>query len=281
MTNLVKATFDDYRNPGQGSECLLLRDQVSCTFLLRSEPLSSNAMTLSRRLIAEALGTALLLAAVVGSGIMGETLAAGNVAIALLANTLATGAMLITLIFTFGSISGAHFNPAVTLSDASQGGISWSDVPGYILAQVFGALIGVVAAHLMFGQAPLQISQHARAGAAQLFSEFVATFGLLCVIWGCARLRSQAVPVAVGLYITGAYWFTASTSFANPAVTLARAFTNTFSGIRPIDTAGFIVVQILGAFTATVLFRWLLSSGPSDAKEVVFPHSDAERGKKR
>jgi glycerol uptake facilitator-like aquaporin len=234
-------------------------------------------MSLSRRLVAEALGTALLLAAVVGSGIMGETLAGGNVAIALLANTLATGAMLITLIFTFGSISGAHFNPAVTLSDASQGGIAWSDVPGYILAQVVGALIGVVAAHLMFGQAPLQISQHARAGGAQLFSEFVATFGLLCVIWGCARLRSQAVPVAVGLYITGAYWFTASTSFANPAVTLARAFTNTFSGIRPIDTAGFIVVQILGAFTATVLFRWLLSSRPPDAKEIVFPHSDVER----
>jgi glycerol uptake facilitator-like aquaporin len=129
----------------------------------------------------------------------------------------------------------------------------------------------------MFGQAPLQISQHARAGGAQLFSEFVATFGLLCVIWGCARLRSQAVPVAVGLYITGAYWFTASTSFANPAVTLARAFTNTFSGIRPIDTAGFIVVQILGAFTATVLFRWLLSSRPPDAKEIVVPHPDAER----
>jgi glycerol uptake facilitator-like aquaporin len=238
-------------------------------------------MSLSRRLVAEALGTALLLAAVVGSGIMGETLAGGNVAIALLANTLATGAMLITLIFTFGSISGAHFNPAVTLSDASQGGIAWSDVPGYILAQLVGALIGVVAAHLMFGQAPLQISQHARAGGAQLFSEFVATFGLLCVIWGCARLRSQAVPVAVGLYITGAYWFTASTSFANPAVTLARAFTNTFSGIRPIDTAGFIVVQILGAFTATVLFRWLLSSRPPDAKEIVFPHSDAECGNKR
>jgi glycerol uptake facilitator-like aquaporin len=238
-------------------------------------------MSLSRRLVAEALGTALLLAAVVGSGIMGETLAGGNVAIALLANTLATGAMLITLIFTFGSISGAHFNPAVTLSDASQGGIAWSDVPRYILAQVVGALIGVMAAHLMFGQAPLQISQHARAGGAQLFSEFVATFGLLCVIWGCARLRSQAVPVAVGLYITGAYWFTASTSFANPAVTLARAFTNTFSGIRPIDTTGFIVVQILGAFTATVLFRWLLSSQSPDAKEIIVPHPDAERGKKR
>ena len=199
-------------------------------------------MTLSRRLVAEALGTAFLLAAVVGSGIMGEKLAGGNVAIALLANTLATGATLVTLIFTFGPISGAHFNPAVTLADASQGGISWSDVPLYIAAQVLGAFIGVGAAHLMFGEAFIQISQHARAGGGQLFSEFVATFGLLCVIWGCVRLRSEAVPIAVGLYITGAYWFTASTSFANPAVTLARAFTNTFAGIRPVDAPGFIVV---------------------------------------
>ena len=214
-------------------------------------------MTLSRRIAAETLGTAFLLAAVVGSGIMGEKLAGGNVAIALLANTLATGAMLVTLIFTFGPISGAHFNPAVTLADASQSGIGWSDVPAYILGQVLGAFIGVGAAHLMFGEAFLQVSQHARAGGAQLFSEFVATFGLLCVISGCARLRSQAVPLAVGLYITGAYWFTASTFFANPAVTLARAFTNTFAGIRPTDAPGFIVVQILGAFTATVLFRWL------------------------
>ena len=234
-------------------------------------------MTLSRRIAAETLGTAILLAAIVGSGIMGEKLAGGNVAIALLANTLATGAMLVTLIFTFGPISGAHFNPAVTLADASQSGIGWSDVPAYILGQVLGAFIGVGAAHLMFGEAFLQVSQHARAGDAQLFSEFVATFGLLCVIWGCARLRSQAVPLAVGLYITGAYWFTASTSFANPAVTLARAFTNTFAGIRPTDTPGFIVVQILGAFTATVLFRWLVPSLPSEANDVVFPHTHAGR----
>jgi glycerol uptake facilitator-like aquaporin len=234
-------------------------------------------MSLSRRFAAESLGTALLLAAIVGSGIMAEKLAAGNMAIALLANTLATGAMLVSLIFTFGSISGAHFNPAVTLSDASQGGIGWSDVPAYILGQVFGAFIGVGAAHLMFGQALVQISQHARAGGAQLFSEFVATFGLLCVILGCTRFRSTALPGAVGLYITGAYWFTASTSFANPAVTLARGFTNTLSGIRPTDTAGFIVVQILGAFTATVLFRWLLPSVPTEAKEVVFPHAHAGR----
>jgi glycerol uptake facilitator-like aquaporin len=234
-------------------------------------------MTLSRRFAAETLGTALLLAAIVGSGIMGEKLAGGNAAIALLANTVATGSMLITLIFTFGPISGAHFNPAVTLADASQKGIDWSDVPAYILAQVLGAFIGVAAAHLMFDETVLQVSQHSRAGGAQLFSEFVATFGLLCVIWGCARLRSQAVALAVGLYITSAYWFTASTSFANPAVTLARAFTNTFSGIRPTDAPGFIVVQILGAFTATLLFRWLVPSLPSEAKEVVFPHTHASR----
>ena len=229
-------------------------------------------------MVAEALGTAFLLGAVVGSGIMGEKLAGGNVALALLANTLATGAMLVTLIFTFGPISGAHLNPAVTLTDALQGGIGWSDVPAYIAAQVLGAFVGVWAAHLMFGQALIQVSQHARAGGAQLFSEFAATFGLLCVILGCSRLRSRAVPAAVGLYITSAYWFTASTSFANPAVTLARAFTNTFSGIRPIDTPGFIVVQILGAFTATVLFRWFLPSVPTEAKEVVFPHPHTGRG---
>jgi glycerol uptake facilitator-like aquaporin len=237
-----------------------------------------NSISRSRRFAAESLGTALLLAAIVGSGIMAEKLAAGNMAIALLANTLATGAMLTTLIFTFGLISGAHFNPAVTLSDAFQGGIGWSDVPAYILAQLIGAFIGVGAAHLMFGQALMQVSQHARAGGAQFFSEFIATFGLLCVILGCTRLRPNAVPAAVGLYITAAYWFTASTSFANPAVTLARALTDTFSGIRPIDTPGFIVAQILGAFTATVLFRWLLPSVPTEAKEVVFPRAHAGRG---
>ena len=227
-------------------------------------------MTLSRRVVAEALGTAFLLAAVVGSGIMGEKLAGGNVALALLANTLATGAMLVTLIFTLGPISGAHLNPAVTLANAFQGGIDWSDVPLYIAGQVLGAFIGVGAAHLMFGEAVIQLSQYARAGGAQLFSEFVATFGLLCVIWGCVRLRSEAVPLAVGLYITGAYWFTASTSFANPAVTLARAFTNTFSGIRLVDAPGFMVAQLLGAFAATVLFRWLVPSLSSEAKKLYF-----------
>jgi glycerol uptake facilitator-like aquaporin len=233
-------------------------------------------MTPLRRLVAELLGTALLLAAVVGSGIMGERLSGGNVAIALLANTLATGAALTTLIFTFGPISGAHFNPAVTLADATQGGIRWREVPGYIAAQVAGALLGVAAAHLMFGEAVFQVSQHARAGGAQLFSEFVATFGLLSVIWGCSRLRAEAVPVAVGLYITAAYWFTASTSFANPAVTVARSFTNTFSGIRPADAPGFIAAQLAGAIAATVVFRWMVPSLPKQAAEILVSHSPEE-----
>ena len=212
---------------------------------------------LSRRLVAEAVGTAFLLAAVVGSGIMGERLAGGNVAVALLANTLSTGAALVALILTFGSISGAHFNPAVTLAEASQGGLAWGDVPPYIVAQVAGAFGGVAAAHVMF-ETPLFIaSRHARAGPAQVFSEFVATFGLLAVIWGCARLRSSAVPFAVAAYITAAYWFTASTSFANPAVTLARSATDTFAGIRPADAPAFIVAQLLGAGSATALFCWL------------------------
>src|SRR5262249_38043509 len=190
-------------------------------------------VTLARKLVAEALGTALLLAIVVGSGIVGETLAGGNVALALLANTLATGAGLVCLILTFGPISGAHFNPAVTLADASQGGLPWREVPGYILAQLVGAFAGVAAAPGMFGKPMVFASQHVRAGASQLFSEFIATFGLLAVIWGVVRRRSAAVPFAVGAYITAAYWFTASTSFANPAVTLARAASDTFAGIRP------------------------------------------------
>ena len=230
----------------------------------------------ARKLIAEALGTAFLLAAVVGSGIMGERLAGGNVAVALLANTLATGAMLVALILTFGPISGAHFNPAVTLADASQGGLAWREVPGYLLAQVLGAFCGVAAAHLMFAEAVVQVSRHERSGGAQLFSEFVATFGLLSVIWGVARHRSGAVSFAVGAYITGAYWFTASTSFANPAVTLARSFTNTFAGIRPVDAPGFIVVQLLGAFAATFLFRWLVPALSRTAPDVVVPHGGKE-----
>jgi glycerol uptake facilitator-like aquaporin len=213
--------------------------------------------SLARRVVAEFVGTALLLAAIVGSGIMGERLAGGNVAIALLANTLATGAMLVALILAFESISGAHLNPAVTLSDASQGGLPWHDVPGYIVAQLGGAFAGVAAAHLMFGEAIFSASLHARKGSAMMFSEFVATFGLLATISGCARLRPTAVPFAVGAYITSAYWFTASTSFANPAVTLARAASNTFAGIRPVDVPGFVAAQLAGAATATLLFRWI------------------------
>lgn len=226
-----------------------------------------------RRAVAEALGTAFLLAGVVGSGIMGERLAGGNVAIALLANTIATGAMLVALILTFGSISGAHFNPAVTLANASQGGLPWREVPVYIAAQISGAFAGVAAAHLMFGEPLFFASRHVRAGNAQLFSEFVATFGLLSIIWGCARLRSFAVPFAVGAYITGAYWFTSSTSFANPAVTLARAASDTFAGIRPVDAPGFIVAQLAGAFAATLLFRWLVPSLSKDASSVIVPHA--------
>jgi glycerol uptake facilitator-like aquaporin len=234
-------------------------------------------VTLARKLVAEALGTALLLATVVGSGIMGETLAGGNVAIALLANTLATGAGLVCLILTFGPISGAHFNPAVTIADASQGGLPWRDVPGYVVAQLAGAFAGVAAAHGMFGKPIFFASQHVRAGGAQLLSEFIATFGLLAVIWGVARRRSVAVPFAVGAYITAAYWFTASTSFANPAVTLARAASDTFAGIRPTDAPGFVVAQLVGAMAATVLFRWLVPALPKAAKDVIVPHPTVEQ----
>jgi glycerol uptake facilitator-like aquaporin len=224
---------------------------------------------LGRRLAAEAVGTAFLLATVVGSGIMGERLAAGNAAVALLANTLATGAALVALILTFGPISGAHFNPAVTLADASQGGLSWRDVPGYVAVQIVGAFAGVAAANIMFELPLFFASRHVRHGPAQMFSEFVATFGLLAVIWGCARLRSAAVPFAVAAYITAAYWFTASTSFANPAVTLARAASDTFAGIRPADVPGFIVAQLIGAAAATMLFRWLVPNLPESARDVV------------
>lgn len=203
---------------------------------------------------------------------MGERLAGGNIAIALLANTLATGAMLVALILTFGPISGAHFSPAVTLVDASQGGLRWREVPGYAGAQIAGAFAGVAAAHVMFGEPVFRASRHARAGGAQMFSEFIATFGLLCVIWGCARLRSSAVPFAVGADITGAYWFTSSTSFANPAVTLARSASDTFAGIRPADAPGFILAQLAGAAAATLLFRWLTPSLPRDAGSVVVSH---------
>ena len=234
---------------------------------------SEAAADLARRAAAEAVGTALLLAAVVGSGIMGERLASGNVALALLANTIATGAALVALILTFGPVSGAHFNPAVTLATASQRGLPVRDAAGYIAAQLAGALAGVAAAHLMFGEPLFSASRHAREGAAQLFAEFVATFGLLSVVWGCARQRAAAAPFAVGAYITAAYWFTSSTSFANPAVTVARSLTDTFSGIRPADVPGFVAAQLLGAAVATLLFRWLVPSLPRDADEVVMPHA--------
>jgi glycerol uptake facilitator-like aquaporin len=231
--------------------------------------------TLLRRVVAEFTGTLLLLAAVVGSGVMGERLAAGNVALALLANTLATGAALIAIILAFGPVSGAHLNPAVTLADAWLGGISWRETPVYILAQVTGAFAGVAAAHAMFGLAVLSVSTHARSGTAQVFSEFVATFGLLATIWGCARTRPAAVPFAVGAYITAAYWFTASTSFANPAVTVARSVTNTFAGVRPVDVPAFIAAQLAGAFAATFLFRWLVPRISEDRPSVLVQQDSA------
>jgi len=215
---------------------------------------------LERRAVSELVGTAFLLAAVVGSGIMGERLAAGNVAIALLANTVATGAALVALILTFGPISGAHLNPAVTLAQAWQGDFQWRDVPIYLAAQIAGAFGGVATAHLMFTAPIFFASRHDRSGAAQMFSEFVATFGLVAVIRGCSRTRPAHIAYAVGAYITAAYWFTASTSFANPAVTLARSASDTFAGIRPADVPGFIVAQLAGAFAAAMLFRWLLRS---------------------
>lgn len=213
---------------------------------------------LARRATAEAVGTALLLTAVVGSGIMGERLAGGNVAVALLANTIATCAALVALILTFGPVSGAHFNPAVTFADAAVGGTRWGAVPAYVIAQGLGALAGVGLAHVMFELPLLQVATHVRSGPAQWVSEVVATFGLLATIWGSSRRRPDAVPFAVGLYVAGAYWFTASTSFANPAVTLARSLTDTFAGIRPADVPGFVAAQLIGAALATGLFAWLV-----------------------
>jgi glycerol uptake facilitator-like aquaporin len=229
-------------------------------------------LTLGRRAVSEAIGTALLLAAIVGSGIMGDRLAGGNVAIALLANSLATGAALVALILTFGPISGAHFNPAVSFADASQGGLSMRELAAYVPAQLGGAFVGVAGADAMFGEPTFAWSTHVRAGVPQALSETIATFGLLAVIWGCARRRTDAVPFAVGAYITAAYWFTASTSFANPAVTLARMATNTFTGIRPQDVPVFLLAQAVGASAATVLFRWLVPTLPQSADAVIVPH---------
>jgi len=213
---------------------------------------------LTKRVAAEALGTFFLLAAVVGSGIMGERLANGNTALALLANTAATAAALIALIISFAPVSGAHFNPVVTLSFALRHDLPWREVPFYLLAHLVGGMGGVIAANLMFGLPAVFISNHPRTGMAQLFSEFVATLGLLSVILAASRSTVAVVAVAVGAYISAAYWFTASTSFANPAVTLARSLSDTFTGIRPVDAPGFVLAQLAGCIAATIFFRWLM-----------------------
>jgi glycerol uptake facilitator-like aquaporin len=227
-----------------------------------------------RAIVAEGAGSALLLIGVVGSGIMGERLADGNVAIALLANSLATGAALVVIILTFGPVSGAHLNPAVTLAAASQGGLPTRSVLPYIASQLTGGIVGTVIGNLMFGEPAIAWSQHARNGPGQLLGEFVATFGLLAVIWGTSRTRAAVVPFAVGAYITSAYWFTSSTSFANPAVTIARCLTDTFAGIRPGDAPAFIVMQFAGAAAATVLFRWLLPDVDVTAERIVMSHAE-------
>ena len=232
--------------------------------------------TLPRRIVSEFVGTGFLVTAVVGSGIMGERLASGNVAIALLANTIATGAALAALILTFGPISGAHLNPAVTLADAIERGVSWTVAACYVPAQCAGAICGAIAAHLMFGLPAIAVSHHARSGSAQVFSEFIATFGLLCVIWGCSRQHSgtvpYAAPFAVAAYITSAYWFTSSTSFANPAVTIARSLSDTFAGIRPADVPAFVAAQLAGALAATLLCRWLVPRLATTAKSILVSH---------
>jgi glycerol uptake facilitator-like aquaporin len=238
---------------------------------------TSPKISLARRLTAEFLGTLLLVLTVVGSGIMAERLAGGNAALALLANTIATGAALVALILTFGPISGAHLNPAVTIADALGKGTSWREASQYICVQIIGGVTGTLTAHLMFGLPLISISRHLRSGPAQIFSEFVATFGLLCVIWGCSRHRSNTVPFAVGSYIVAAYWFTASTSFANPAVAIARSISDTFSGIRPIDVPFFVLAQIGGALAATFLFRWLVPGLKAQAGNVVVSHEQSSR----
>jgi len=230
-------------------------------------------VSLLRRATAEAVATALLLAAVVGSGIMGERLAGGNVAIALLANAIATGGALVAIVLAFGPISGAHLNPAVTIADAWRHGVAWRDVPAYVCAQFVGAVVGVALANTMFGLPPLFVSHHLRAGGNQWLGEFVATFGLLAVIWGCARSRPGATPFAVAAYIVGAYWSTSSTSFANPAVTVARSLSDTFAGIRPADVAPFVAAQLAGAAAATALFDWLAPASARAAEAVVVPHA--------
>ena len=234
-------------------------------------------MDLFRKSIAEFAGTAMLVATVVGSGIMAERLAGGNAAIALLGNTAAIAGALVALIFTFGPISGAHFNPVVTLCDAWQQGIAWRDVLAYIPAQVSGGCLGAVVANVMFDLPAVLIATKVRSGPGQWLGEFVATFGLLAVIWGCSRRQSSmVVPFAVAAWITAGIWFTSSTSFANPAVTIARILSDTFTGIRPADVPWFIVAQLLGAFAATALFAWLAPIGREDAEAVMMPHKGGD-----
>ena len=227
--------------------------------------------TLGRKLFAEWLGTAFLLAVVVGSGIMGERLAGGNIAIALLANSLATGAILVVLILIFAPISGAHFNPAVTLSFLLQGWIGPRVAAAYVVVQIAGGIFGVVVAHMMFEAPLLSLSTTARTGASQWTAEFVATFGLVATILGCLRARPEATPYAVGLFITAGYWFTSSTSFANPAVSVARTLTDTFAGIRPTDAPAFIIAQIAAAVVVTLVFRWLLTTAANDSRTAPGP----------
>jgi glycerol uptake facilitator-like aquaporin len=234
-------------------------------------------MTLLKRSLVEALGTAFLLAAIVGSGIMAERLSGGNHALALLANALATGAALMCLIASLAQISGAHFNPAVSFADALRGGLSWRELPAYLLAQFFGAILGVAAANVMFGLPPLFFSHHARTGPALWIAEFIATFGLLTVIWGSVRSRSVLISISVAAYIVAAYWFTSSTSFANPAVTIARSLSDTFAGIRPQDAPPFILAQVLGAACATLVFEWLVPMRMDGADPVLLPHDKSLR----
>ncbi|HLY02563.1 MAG TPA: MIP/aquaporin family protein [Candidatus Cybelea sp.] len=229
-------------------------------------------MTLLKRSLVEALGTAFLLAAIVGSGIMAERLSGGNHAVALLANTLATGAALMCLIAALGPLSGAHFNPVVSFADAMRGGLGWREVPAYWLAQLAGAGAGVAAANAMFGLPPFFISHRARTGPAEWLAEFIATFGLLTIVWGSTRSRSPFIAFSVAAYIAAAYWFTSSTSFANPAVTFARSLSDTFAGIRPQDAPAFIVAQFLGAACATLAFAWLAPISKETFDPALLPH---------
>lgn len=218
---------------------------------------NQNGFNFARRLVAEGLGTALLVATVIGSGIMGENLSGGNAAVALLGNTLATGAALVVLILIFGPVSGAHFNPVVSLFFALRRSLAWQDAGMYVVVQIIGGIFGTFLAHSMFSLPLIEASTHVRDGMGVWIGEVVATFGLLLTITGCLRSRPEAVPYAVGLFITAGYWFTSSTSFANPAVTIARSMTNTFSGIRPEDVSGFVAAQTVSCLIAAAFSGWL------------------------